>query len=489
MTTQLEETLARELHEVAGGVSVPPMPSLEPTAEPRTRAIRPWQPLLVAAVVAVIVGVVAVTLSQQGNDRPRPTPSPSLTPSTEHAKVRLSPPTVPYVIDQRLYVNGSQVPGDWWFVQSRAGAWLAQQTDGSWWFGGPGVDTGRIDAQLEQPPMISPNGLFVAFIDVSDGSARLTGFDTQPAGEGFGQAPVDLPRTEDGVPLRVRAVTDDGDVIVQGTRTSLMWRAQFEDQRTVVDLTETAPDQVILQGTAAGLVVVDGADGATDATDTEPYLATISAEGVLTPEETLPTYDDLDMNPRGTWWVRSPAGTLGGEVTSVASLSTQAVGASDEVVLDAPESWGFANGTWTWEDDDTLIAVLLPDRGAATDAQLVRCSVTLETCRAFEAPSADVPTGGFSAEETLDAVVEAVVAGDRASLVDPGVISGGFWDQLRGYAAGGGGSGATCRDNGGGTKDCEIVFEADPVTDYYAILEPADGAYSWRISYVGIGGA
>ncbi len=78
-------------------------------------------------------------------------------------------------------------------------------------------------------------------------------------------------------------MTDDGDVIVQGTRTSLMWRAQFEDQQTVVKLAETAPDQVVLQGTSAGLVVVDGADGATDATSTEPYLATISGDGVITP--------------------------------------------------------------------------------------------------------------------------------------------------------------------------------------------------------------
>jgi len=498
MTTELEETLARELHEVAGGVQVPPMPSVVPTDEPRPRAARLWQPLLVAAAVALIVGVVALVLSQQGGDKPQPTPSPSFTPSTsatespgrQDTTIRVTSPTVPYIFDQRLYVDGRQVPGAWWFVESRGGVWLAQQSDGSWWWGGPGVDTGRIEAQIDQPPVISPNGRYIAFVDLSDGRARLTGFDTQPAGEGFGQAPIDLPSTEDGVPIRVRAVTDDGDVIVQGTRTSLMWRALYEDQQTVVNLTETAPDQVVLQGTSAGLVVVDGADGAVDATSTEPYLAAISGDGRLTPGDTLPTYDDLDINPGGTWLVRSPAGTLGGEVTSVATLSAQAVGDSEEVVLDAPAGWGFANGTWTWEDDDTLISVLLPADGAEpTDAQLVRCSVALGACRAFAGPPAGDATGSYSAEETLEAVVEAVVADNRASLVDQAVVGDGEWDQLLGFAAGGGGSGSTCRDNGGGTKDCEIVFEADEATIYYAILEPAENAYGWRITYVGIGGA
>ncbi|MCW2796043.1 hypothetical protein [Nocardioides sp.] len=494
MTTELEETLARELNEVADGVQVPPMPSVVPADEPQPRAARPWQPLLVAATVALIVGVVALLLSEQGDHEPQPTPSPTRvtdSPDPRDTTIPVTAPTVPYVFDQRLYVDGTQVPGAWWFVQSRAGVWLAQRSDGSWWWGGPGVDTGRIDAQMDQPPVMSPNGRYVAFVDLSSGRARLTGFDTQPAGEGFGQAPIDdLPSTEDGVPIRVRAVTDDGDVIVQGTRTSRMWRAQYQDQQTVVDLTETAPDQVVLQGTSAGLVVVDGADGAVDATSTEPYLATISADGELTREDALPTYDDLDISPGGTWLVRSPAGTLGGEVPSVATLSARPVGSNDEVVLQAPEGWGFANGTWRWEDDETLVSVLQPADGAEpTDAQLVRCSVAVGACRAFAGPSAGDPTGSYSAEETLDAVVEAVVAGNRAGLVDQAVIGDGEWNQLLGFAAGGGGSGSTCRHNGGGTRDCEIVFEADRATTYYAILEPAENAYAWRITYVGIGGA
>lgn len=57
------------------------------------------------------------------------------------------------------------------------------------------------------------------------------------------------------------------------------------------------------------------------------------------------------------------------------------------------------------------------------------------------------------------------------------------------YAAGQGGSTSPCRDNGSGTWDCEILLEADPATVYYAILDPAENTYGWKITYVNVGGA
>ncbi|GCD88560.1 hypothetical protein [Nocardioides sp. LS1] len=490
MTTELEKVLVRELREVADGLHVPPMPSL-PREEARPGRVRHWQPLLVAAVVVLIVGAVAVFLGESGDGSPDPAPAPTPTPSvtpTPDATIPAAPPSVPYVLDRRLYVDGTQVPGEFWAVESRGGAWLAWQPDGTWWFGAPGVDAGPISAVIDEAPVLSPHGKYVAFVDLSSGKPVLTGFDTSPSGEGLGAAPIDLPRRENGVAVRVRAVTDDGDVIVQGTRTSLMWRAGTGDQQTVVDLTQTAPDQVVLQGTAAGLVVVDGADGATDATSTEPYLATISPDGVLARTGTLPTYDDLEVSPGGTWLVRAPAGTIGGDVPAVDSLSAQEVGSSDEMVLAAPDRWGFATNTWAWEDDETLVAVLLPLRGQA-DPRLVRCSVTLGGCRAFAGPTTDGATGTATAEQALDAVIEAVVAGDRALLTDQDVVRDGEWQQLVDFAAGQGGSGGSCRDNGSGTQDCEISFAANPNATYYAILEPAQNAYGWRVGYVSIAGA
>ncbi|GAB2859460.1 hypothetical protein [Nocardioides pacificus] len=490
MTMELEETLARELREVADGIQVPPMPALAPV-ETRSRAARTWQPLLVAASVALIVGLVALTLGRGDDSTPQPAPSPTVTSSDKGGSVSNATPTVAYILGPRLFVDGDQVPGAWSFVESRGDVWLGQKSEGSWWWSnGTSAEPMRIDAQIDQPPAISPNGGYVGYVDVSGGEATLTGFDTQPAGEGFGPAPIEnLPVSEDGVPIRVRAVTDEGDVIVQGTRTSLMWRALFQDQRTVVDLTGTASDQVILEGTPVGLVVVDGADGATDATSTAPYLADISVDGELTPQGELPTYSDISFSPEGSWLVRAPAGTLGGEVDSLSSLTTQPVGGTEETILTPPEGWVFSTSTWTWEDEDTLITVLLPEDRREQLEVLSRCSIGLATCSALgdETPGAEPQT--FTAAETLDAVIEAVVAGERSGLADETVVDDGLWNELAGFADGAGGSGSTCRDNGEGTQDCEISFDAAPDTVYYAILEPAQNGYGWRVTYVGIGGA
>ncbi len=495
MTTELENTLARELHEVADGVRVPPMPAL-PSVEDRGSPARLWRPLLVAAVVTLIVGVAAVVRSQHDDDSVQPAP-PGPTRATDPAAptvtaIPATTPTVPFIVDRRLYVDGAQVPGEWWGLQSHAGVWVATQFDGSWWWGGPGVDAQRIDGQFDQPPVLSPGGGYVAYVDVSSGRASVNGFTTEPSGEGFGPTPLDdLPPTEDGIPIRVRAVTDDGDVIVQGTRTSLLWRTRSGDQQAVADLSRTAPDQVVLQGTPAGLVVVDGSDGAVDATDTEPYLATTSRDGSLTPGVTLPTYDALEISPGGSWLVRSPAGTLGGDAPAIDSLRVRPVAGGDETMLDAPDGWGFVAFSWVWEDDETILAALVSQRRVEpVETGLVRCRVDLGTCQELPAPTGRrSPAGPTTAEQALGLVVDAVASGDRAALADPGVIGDAEWDQLVGFAAGGAGSVASCRDNGSGTKDCGIDFGATRDTVYYAILEPADNAYGWRVTYVGIGGA
>ena len=106
-----------------------------------------------------------------------------------------------------------------------------------------------------------------------------------------------------------------------------------------------------------------------------------------------------------------------------------------------------------------------------------------------EGPTSEVtstPVGPYDAESTLAAVVEAVVADDRASLLDQDVVADSEWDLLVDFADGKGGSASTCRDNGGGTRDCEIDLLADPTAVYYAILEPASNAYGWRVTYVSI---
>ncbi len=481
-STPLEDQLARELDEVAGGLVVPPMPSRRPPSAPPSLRTRWRTPLLVAAAAVLAVGGLALVVGRPG-DAPDPV-------APSEPTIAGTAPTVPYVVDQRLYVDGTQVPGTWWSVESRNGQWLALQQDGSWWSGGPGRDTGPIAAEIDQPPVLSPDGGFVAFVDLSTGRPLVTGFDTRPAGEGLGSAPFELPRTEGGVVPRVRAVTDEGYVVVQGRRTSLMWRAWAPDQASeppaVVDLAATAPEQQVLQDTAAGLVVVDGMDS--DPQSVPSYLAEIAEDGELTRAGTLPTYDDLEVSPGGTRAVFSPDGTLGGEVSSVGGLSTLDLAGGDEAVLEAPQGWRFAVGTWTWEDDRTLVAVLQDEDDPQAGSRLARCDVVLGECRDFPAPGTapDTGTSTGDAEDALATALDAAGADDLDLLGDAAVIGDAEWEQLVDWTDGEAGSVAGCRDNGGGTRDCEIVLTAGPGVTYYAILEPTTSPTGWRISYVGI---
>ncbi|WP_193609861.1 hypothetical protein [Nocardioides lijunqiniae] len=385
MTTQIEDMLTRELHDVAGAVQVPPMPAL-PTEESTPRVARYAKPLLAAAVVALVIGLVAAVAGRGGDDKPQPAPSPSPT-VTDPASVSTEAPTVPYVVDGRLYSGGEQVPGQWWALQTGGEVWLATQSDGSWWWGRPGGEPRRLEGEVQQSPALSPDGRYVAWIDVSSGQAVLTGADTQPAGEGFGAAPIeDLPTSEEGVGLTVPAVTNEGDVFVTGWRTRLMWRAQFEDQRTVVDLAETAPGQRVLQATAAGLVVVDESDGPTDSATTAPYLATVSGEGRIDEVAQLPTFDSVEVSTGGTWLVRSAAGTTVGDVTGTGTLQAQPTEGGDEVVLQAPQGGAFGNSSWHWEDDDNLIAWVMP-AGRDDGGQAARCNIRIGDCVLLDDPS------------------------------------------------------------------------------------------------------
>ncbi len=79
MGIELEETLSRELHEVADRLAVPPMPALPSPAlsggrRPRRRAWDP--PLLVAAATIVVLAVVGLLAVQEGGRDLQPAPSP-----------------------------------------------------------------------------------------------------------------------------------------------------------------------------------------------------------------------------------------------------------------------------------------------------------------------------------------------------------------------------------------------------------------------------
>jgi hypothetical protein len=378
MYVDIEETLNRELREVADGIQVPPRPRL-----PRetVRPTRTWQPLLVAAAVVLLVaGTVAVLVTSRGGE-PEPAPSPTPTRIDESVTIATTAPTVTYVLDRGLYVGGERVPGDWSQVWAGPKGWIAIRTDGSWWWGW-GTDPQELSGERDLPPVISPDGGYVGEIRTDGGQTVLSGFETRFGGEGLGAVTIDPGSPEDGTQVRVRAVTDDGMVIAQGGDTAVLWRPLVDNE--TVDLTETAPGIQVLANTPAGLLVTDGSHGAVDGTTGAPYLAEVDEDGTLTRVASVPTHDDLLVSTEGTWLAFTPPGSTGGEVTSIGSFDVQPVGGSDSTTLAAPDGWGFTVRAWAWEDDDRLASPVVRDRDGAE--RMARCSVRAARCVLVAAP-------------------------------------------------------------------------------------------------------
>jgi hypothetical protein len=378
MYVDIEETLGRELREVADGVTVPPRPRVPHGS---ARPPRSWQPLLVAAAVVLLVAGTLLLVNTRGGGEPEPAPSPPPTRIDDSVSIPTTPPEVTYVLERAMYVDGDRVPGSWAQVWAGSKGWIAIRTDGSWWWGW-GAEPQELSGARDLPPVISPDGAVVGEIRADGGQTQLSGFETRFGGEGLGVVPIEPGSAEDGSRVRVRAVTDDGIVIAQGGSTAVLWRP-FVDNETV-DLTETAPGIQVLANTPAGLLVTDGSDGAVDGTTGSPYLAKVSQDGALTRVADVPTHDDLLVSPGGERLAFTEPGTTGGEVTTIGSFEAQPVGGSDRSTLAAPDGWAFAVRRWAWEDDDRLVSPVVRDGDGAE--RVARCSVRAGRCVLVEAP-------------------------------------------------------------------------------------------------------
>lgn len=362
--SDVEETLRRELHDVAASVAVPERPHLLP-AEPEPAPGHRWTWLAAAAVVVVAGTALAAFTATRGTEHLQPAPAPPTT-----LTISTAAPSVPYVLGTRLYVEGSRVPGQWHAVRSGPSGWVALGVNGRWSWGWSASPHTMESSSPERVPVISPNGRYVAEITTENGRALLTGFDTRPAGEGLGGIPIDAGDPQDGSQVTVRAVTDDGWVIAQGTRTAVLWLPATGES---VNLAATAPGQQIEAATAAGLVVTDESTG-------ESYLASMSPTGRLHPLADLPAHDDLSVSPDGQWYVWTGPGTTGGDTTSIPSLHAQAIKGEAHLLLTPPDGWSFAVRSWVWEDGEHLISAVRDQEGL----RMARCSVAAGRCELLE---------------------------------------------------------------------------------------------------------
>lgn len=357
-----------------------------------------WPSMLAAAAAVVLIAlVVLVSGPTDRSGTPQPAPQPTST-ATDDAKdhvtdaptvdateplpdeVPTGPPGVPYVLDRVAYVGDDSFPG-FDAIDGTTHGWLAAAPPFVWSWGNGGAPN-AMDVALEQPPVVSPNGQYVAYLS-SEGD--LNGFETAPAGEGMG-LPVPVPvRDDDGVGTRIGAVTDDGWVIASGRGVGVLWRPF--DGAEPVDLTQTSPGQLVWQATRAGLVVIDGSGDARDpsgdnrvAGDGRVYLADVTPDGELVPIADLPNFGIADVSEEWVAWV--PIQQVAGDVPEYAEIRVRGLDGGSEGVLSPPQGWRFVNTAFTFEDTQFLVA-------RVTDGQrqrMVRCSPALRECVLLETP-------------------------------------------------------------------------------------------------------
>ena len=330
---------------------------------------------------AVLLTLAAGCGGQQGGAATEPTDRQTVRPAEQEpggdggGLPRLE---IPVLVGTDLLVGGRQVPGRWYAADGRGTHWIALREDRTWWWGYD-EEPQRIDGQVDQSVVISPGGGYTAQVLTGPGHRwTLVGADTEWGGEGFGG--VDLPRGEMSPPPRAVAVTDDGLVVAGGPRFQWLWRPLVDN--ATVDLAETAPGQVVISSTDAGLVVNEGTYGQTDGQQGAPYLARIAADGTLSRLDPVPTHDVLEAGEQ--WLAYMPPGTAGGEVPGLPELQVQRRSGSAAGVLDAPDGWLFLASGFRWESPDALLAELV--RADGDDQALARCRPQTETCELVDLP-------------------------------------------------------------------------------------------------------
>jgi hypothetical protein len=373
----IEKMLEDEFRVVAGELDVPPAPVaalVHAGTRARNRSRMYVAGLAAAAVAVVATGLALADRDPRAND-PDPAPSPTPTPTRVVDENVGFPtgqaPSVPYIVDERLFVDGVVVPGIWEPLpdtqvggSSTIVSWSSER---GWLL----VRNGEVEQLTVDrgAPKLSPDGRFLVHFVGADMILRDLVADRE-----LGRVSIHEDLNADNEYSTVPRGVDNAGRVFYGSGRVFMWDGSGESVPVTRpsgpppiagDIYEVLADRIVVLGEPDGTVL---------------RLATVGDDGRIDLDAALPGSGPSSFSPDGSWvaWQTTPTGETTGNLGDPEedAITVQAVGSDERFTVP------LLDGTFIrdvgWESDESML-ITMGDR-------VVRCDVAVRACEYAVAP-------------------------------------------------------------------------------------------------------
>jgi len=372
----IEQLLEQELHVVANGLDVPvaPMADLVREGERVRNRIRVYAAGLVAAAVALVVTGLALANSDPRAEGPGPSttsPSPTRVLDENLGFPTGEAPSIPYIVDEKLFVGGERVPGLWEYLPETQ---IGGNTVATWSPEKEGwllVENGQVqNLQVDRgAAKLSPDGRFLVHCVGADLVLRDLVDDRE-----VGRTRIKDELDADGEYAVIPRGVDNAGRVFYGNARVFMWDGSGQP----VPVTLPSGRIPIL----GDIYDVMGSQIVMSASENGPLsLATVGDDGLITLEQSLPPRTGPNfVSPDGSWvaWQTKSNGEVTGNLEDPEedAITVQRV-ASDERFTIPLNSGSFIRDV-RWESDHTVLITM--------SERVVRCDLIERACEYAVAP-------------------------------------------------------------------------------------------------------
>ena len=371
----IEKMLEQEFRVVAGELDVPPAPVAELVREgskARNRT-RMYVAGLAAAAVAVVATGLAIADGDPRADNPDPAPSPTRIVDENLGFPTGEAPSIPYIVDEKLFVDGEVIPGIWEYLpETSIGGnnvvnWLSEQ---GWVL----VVDGESEVLPDEKavPRLSPDGRFLVYADDADLVLRDLVDDRV-----VGRLPIGQELDADGEYAIVPRGVDNSGRVFYGSGDTFMWDGSGDPVPVTMPDGRVPTLSEIYEVRAGEIVALRTPP---DDPDGRLSLATVGDDGRITFQQPLPPTATRYVSPDDAWvaWVTNRKGQETGNLgdPSENSITVRALGSDEQFTF--PLARDFWVRDVRWESDSTVLI--------STTGRVVRCDVVERACEYAVAP-------------------------------------------------------------------------------------------------------